>query len=113
MQSWATFGQAFADPRNLVVGPLAFVRGNETSRAGAVRAQGGRKFPLLVKVGHTVTVRLPPQFRHSAGLAYGSLPEGHVEVDDGHDTITFEACPEGEPNPSHAGGPVTFWGASS
>jgi hypothetical protein len=109
MQSWANFGQAFTDPSNLVVGPLAFVRGNETSRAATIEAYGGQKFPLLVKVGHTVTVQLPRQVRRMAGLAYGPLPKGHVQVDDGHDSITFEACPEGEPNPSHADGPVTFW----
>lgn len=109
MQSWADFGQAFADPSNLVVGPLAFVGGNETSSAATIRAFGGQKYPLLVKVGHTVTVQLSRPVRSTAGLAYGSLPQGKVQVDDAHDAITFVACPEGESNPSSAGGPVTFW----
>jgi hypothetical protein len=109
MQSWANFGQAFTDPSNLVVGPLVFVGGNVTSDAATVGAFGGQKYPLLVKVGHTVTVQLPRPVRFTAGLAYGSLPQGQVRVDDAHDTVTFEACPEGEANPSHAGGPVTFW----
>jgi hypothetical protein len=109
MQSWANFGQAFTDPNNLVVGPLIFVGGNETSSAATVEAYGGQKYPLLVKVGHTVTVQLPRHVRHTAGLAYGPLPEGQVQVDDAHDTITSEACPKGESNPGRAGGPVTFW----
>lgn len=109
MQSWANFGPAFADPRNLVVGPLVFVGGNETSSAATIWSFGGQKYQLLVKVGHTVTVQLPRQVRRTAGLAYGSLPEGQVQVDDAHDTITFIACPEGESNTSSAGGPVTFW----
>lgn len=109
MQSWADFGQAFTDPSNLVVGPLVFVGGNNTTDAATVWASDGQKYPLLVKIGHTVTVQLPAEFRSTAGLAYGSLPQGRVRVGDAHDTITFEACPEGEPNPSRAGGPVTFW----
>ena len=108
-QSWAKFGHAFTDPDNLVVGPLVFVGGNQTSSVATIRANGGQKYPVLVKVGHAVTVQLSREFRSTAGLAYGPLPDGQVRVDDAHDTITFLACPEDEPNTSSAGGPVTFW----
>ena len=102
MQSWGQFGQAFTDPRNLVVGPLVFAGGNVTTPAATVQAQGGWKYPVLVKVGHAVTVQIPGEVRRTAGLVYGS---GHIA----NDTITFVACPEGESNTSSAGGPVTFW----
>lgn len=45
MQSWADFGQAFTDPSNLVVGPLVFVGGTNTSDAATVWAYDGQKYP--------------------------------------------------------------------
>jgi len=104
MQSWGQFGQAFTDPDNVVVGPLVFTGGNVTTPAATVQAQGGSKYPVLVKVGHVVTVQLPGEVRRTAGLVYGP---GHSA----HDTIRFVACQRGEKksNTSSAGGPVTFW----
>ncbi len=99
-QSMADFGQAFTDPRNLVVGPLLLDGGNVPSPAATIQAQGGQKYPILVKAGHSVTVQLPREVRRTAGLEYGSLRDA--------DTITFIACPEGRSG-SSAGGPVTFW----
>jgi hypothetical protein len=77
-----------------------------------IRAFGGQKFPLLVKAGHTVTVQIPPAVKGSAGLGYGPLPQGGVELRDTHDTVTFIACTRDEPSYSYEGqplGPVTFW----
>jgi len=104
MQSWGQFGQAFTDPDNVIVGPLVFAGGNVTTPAATVQAQGGWKYPVLVKLGHAVTVQIPAAVRRTAGLVYGS---GHSA----HDTIRFVACPRGEKksNTSSAGGPVTFW----
>jgi len=104
MQSWGQFGQAFTDPDNVVVGPLVFAGGNVTTPAATVQAQGRWKYPVLVKLGHAVTVQIPGEVRRTAGLVYGS---GHSA----HDTIRFVACPRGEKksNTSSAGGPVTFW----
>jgi hypothetical protein len=83
--------------------------------ASVVRKFGGNKFPLLVKAGHTVTVRLSGGVEGLAGLAYGGLgkrrlPQGQVMLRDTADTMTFVACPPGGPSGSHADGEqVTFW----
>jgi hypothetical protein len=80
MQSGADFGPAFADPGNLVVGPLALVGGAEPTAAHVVRRHGGQKYPLLVRAGHTVRVRAEA----TARLAYGPLPQGELNLEDGH-----------------------------
>jgi hypothetical protein len=105
----ADFGPAFGDPSNLTVGPLLLVGGAEETAEAVVLAHDGQKFPLLVRAGHTVTVRLPRSVRQRAGLAYGSLPEGRVKVSDAYDSIRFIACNRDEPSGSKAEGPVTFW----
>jgi hypothetical protein len=109
MKSMADFGPAFADPRHLVVGPLLLVGGAEVTSEAVVLAHGGQKYPLLVKAGHTVIVRLPPESRSFAGLAYGPLPQGRLQVRHAHDEIMFVACDRDEPSGSRAGGRVTFW----
>jgi ferredoxin len=109
MRSMADFGPAFADPQNLVVGPLLLVGGAEITPEAVVLAHDGQKFPLLVKAGHTVTVDVPSSLRKTAGLAYGPCPEGAIKVEEAHDTITFVACGRDDPSGSTAGGPVTFW----
>jgi hypothetical protein len=109
MRSEADFGEAFADPSNLVVGPLLLIGGTEPTAEATILAHGGQKYPLLVKAGHSVTVELPGRVRETAGLAYGPFSEGRVRVRDAHDTITFVACRSDEPSGSTAGGPVTFW----
>jgi hypothetical protein len=105
----ADFGAAFADPNNLVVGPLLLVGGTEITSEGVVNAYDGQKFPLLVKAGHTVVVQLPRNVWRTAGLAYGSVPQGIVKVSDAYDSIRFLACDRDEPSGSRAGEPVTFW----
>jgi hypothetical protein len=76
-RSEASFPGAFTDPRNLVVGPLVLNGAGEPTPASVVREFGGNKFPLLVKAGHSVTLRLPRALRGFAGLAYGGLGRGH------------------------------------
>jgi hypothetical protein len=114
-RSEASFPGAFADSRNLVVGPLVLV-GAAYTPASAVRRFGGNKFPLLVKAGHTVTVRLSREVQGSAGLAYAGLgkrplPQGQqVTVRAAADTMRFVACPPDGPSASHADREeVTFW----
>jgi hypothetical protein len=117
-RSEASFPGAFTDPRNLVVGPLVLVGGAHTP-ASTVRDFGGNKFPLLVRSGHTVTVRLAQRGRRSAGLAYGQLPQGETKLRDTYRTVTFVACrPAPAPKEYRAEGPsgsyadgvaVTFW----
>jgi hypothetical protein len=84
-----------------------------------VREYGGNKFPLLVRAGHIVTVRLHRHWRHDAGLAYGPLPQGELKLRDTHHRVTFVACLPGKatgaydpdgPSASDASGvAVTFW----
>ncbi len=107
-QSSAKFPGAYADRRNLVVGPLAFVGGATFTTAETARRFEGNKFPVLVRAGHTVTVSVVPGARRTASLGYGPLPQGHVGPRDGHHTVTFVACSAAESR-SSAGGPVTFW----
>jgi hypothetical protein len=114
-RSEANFPRAFADPRNLVVGPLVLVGAGAYTPASVVRRFGGNKFPLLVKAGHRATVRLPRAVRRSAGLAYAGmgrrpLPGGEVQLRDTAKAMTFVACRPNGPSGSHAGAvQVTFW----
>jgi len=117
-RSEATFDGAFSDRRNLVVGPLVLSGGAYTD-AATVRQFGGNKFPLLVKAGHTVTVRVAKPAQALAGLAYGPLPQGENTLRDTYDAVTFEACAPGEPSREYSdegpsgsyadGENVTFW----
>jgi len=123
-RSEASFPGAFSARGNLVVGPLVLIGGAYTP-ASVVREFGGNKFPLLVKAGHTVTVRLARGARRSAGLTYGGLgrgrlPQGRqVKLRDAADSMSFVACRPGKPTPEYRpegpsgsaadGEPVTFW----
>ena len=122
-RSEASFPGAHGDPRNLAVAPLVLV-GAAYTPASVVREFGGNKFPLLVKAGHKVTVRLAREVRPFAGLAYAGLgnrplPQGPVRLHDTADTMTFVACRPGRPSENYRPeGPsesyigeeqVTFW----
>ena len=117
-RSEAEFPGGFTSRRNLVVGPLSLIGGAFTD-PGTVREFGGNKFPLLVKAGHTVTIRLPKQARRSAGLGYGPVAQGKNTLRDTYRTVTFVACRPGKPPPRYSPhGPsgsyadetaVTFW----
>ena len=116
-RSEADFPGAFTSPDNLVVGPLVLVGGAYTD-PDTVGEFGGDKFPLLVKAGHTVTVRLAGHAR-SAGLAYGPLPQGETRLRDTYRSVTFVACrpgrasrrydPDGPSGSDADGVAVTFW----
>jgi hypothetical protein len=118
MRSEAQFRSAFTDPRNLIVGPLVLVGGAYTAES-TVRESGGNKFPLLVKAGHTVTVRLAGRGRSVAGLGYGPRPQGQSRMRDTYTRVTFVACrpgkaprrynPNGPSGSSADGTAVTFW----
>jgi hypothetical protein len=105
----------FTSPRNLIVGPLAFIGAGGTP--GVVPNSTGtevfQKFPLLVRNGHKVTVELSPSTRRGVGLAYGPLPQGETYLRDTHRVVTFIACRHGQRSGSSADGrPVTFWSGS-
>jgi hypothetical protein len=105
-RSEADFPGAFRNPHNLVVGPLVLVGGAYTDPI-TVRAFGGNKFPLLVKAGHTVTVRIARRGRTVAGLAYGPMPEGERKLSDTYRSVTFVACRRGRASRRRVA--VTFW----
>ena len=108
MQSGASFPGAFENPRNLVVGPLVITGARGTPAFST--AAHGNKFPLLVRIGHRVTLELSPRTRRGAGLAYGPLPQGDIGVRKAHRVVTFIACKDGEGSASDVDGkPVTFW----
>jgi hypothetical protein len=112
MRSEARFPGAFADPRNLVVGPLVLVGGAEPTPRSTIRQFGGQKFPLLLEDGHKVTVRIAASARPVAGLAY--IPHsyrGRRQTLRGADrSITFLACRRTEKSGSAADhAAVTFW----
>jgi hypothetical protein len=118
-RSEANFPGAFTSPRNLVVGPLVLIGGAYTDPSTA-REFGGNKFPLLVKAGHSVTVRLARPGRQSFALGYGPLPQRRqLKPRDGYDSVTFVACRAGKPTQRYSpNGPsgsyadgvaVTFW----
>jgi hypothetical protein len=112
-RSFASFPGAFTNPSNLVVGPLVLMGAGEATPASVVREFGGNKFPLLVKEGRRVTVRIIGEARRVAGLAYGGLgrrplPQGEIRLSDAAHSLTFVACSRG--SGSFADGePVTFW----
>jgi hypothetical protein len=114
-RSEANFPGAFADARNLVVGPLALVGAGSYTPASVVRRFGGNKFPLLVKAGHRVTLRLSRAVQRSAGLAYAgmgrrALPGGEVQLRDTAQAMTFVACRRKGASGSRAGAEqITFW----
>jgi hypothetical protein len=87
-RSEAGFPGAYDSPHNLVAGPLAMVGAGDFTAAPTVREYGGNKFPLLVRTGHTATVRVA----RPARLFYAGRTAR---------TITFAAC--------RRGGPITFW----
>lgn len=114
-RSSAPFPRAFTNPRNLIVGPLAFIGAGGTPSvvSNSTGTEVFQKFPLLVRNGHRVTVELSPSTRRRAGLAYGPLPEGETYLRDTHRVVTFIACRHGQRSGSSADGrPVTFWSGS-
>ena len=110
-RSEAEFGGAFVDPTNVVVGPFVLVGGARLTTAEVLASFDGQKFPVLVRAGHAVTLRVPEGARGHVSLGYGPLPQGYVQYDDGHPAVTFTACPPGGRSSSNAGPdePVTFW----
>jgi hypothetical protein len=107
MQSGASFPGAFSSSRNVVVGPLAMIGARGTPPFSS--SFHGQKFPLLVKVGHRVTLELSITTRRGAALGYGPLPQGDVGLREAHRVITFIACRRGASDSEADGKPVTFW----
>jgi hypothetical protein len=101
-QSEARFPHAFSSADNLVIGPLSMIGAGRETPAATVEEFDGNKFPVVVRAGHTVTVKVAPT---SAGsLEYGGRRESRK--------ITFTACGRARASSRADGQPVTFWSGS-
>lgn len=101
-RSFAQFPAAFADPANLVVGPFVLVAAALPTPAATAEELGGQKYPVLVREGHTATVRVPEDATQLVSLGYGPLPQGEIRYEEGHQAVAFTACgPESRR--------ITFW----
>lgn len=111
-QSGASFPGAYTSRDNLAVGPLAMIGAGRYTSSATVREFGGNKFPVLVRVGHTVTLALSRRANRSASLFYASGSGGaltETRVRDGRRAITFRACSARRAASDADGEPVTFW----
>ena len=106
-QSFAGFGGAYDDPRNLVVGPLAGVGARAQDYDGAYEGRYRWKMPMLMRPGRRATVRIGAA---AAGFARLSFGTGHWNFARSHRRVTFVGC-----SASKAGSPIgggrraTFW----
>jgi hypothetical protein len=91
--------------RSVVVGPLAFValRYAATQPAVDFRPRGGRyqglKVLVVVEVGATVTLVVPPAERRHLALLYDPAAwreDNHYRIADGDPAVTFRSCPPGQ-----------------
>lgn len=98
-----------ADPRNLVVGPLALLHAGRTLEYAP--AVGGNKLFVVVRGGHRVTLELSRLTRQGAGLGFGFSPNhGDVRLGDTRRIVTFRACRRGESSDSLLDSwPVSGW----
>ena len=113
-QSGAGFPNAYTNPANLIVGPVAIVGGVGAGKlTAAVIEQDGRgswKMPVLVRAGHTATITIRPSGRRDARLAYSHAVGGPPTIHNvPYDEVTFVACNEQRSQSSSDGEPVTFW----
>ena len=105
-QSGAGFPGAYADPGNLVVGPFAWMGANRQNFDGAYGGAYRWKQPVLVRPGHTVTLRIAAAARDFARLTYTATGWSFSRA---VRTVVFEACSRSKAQSRADGRPVTFW----
>ena len=106
-QSFAGFAGAYADSRNLVVGPLAWVGARAQDYDGSYEGRYRWKMPMLMKPGRRATVRIGAA---AAGFARLSFGTGHWDFARSHRRVTFAGCPAAEAgSPIGGGRRATFW----
>jgi hypothetical protein len=67
------------------------------------------KSPVLLRAGHTVTIKITGDARRSTGFV-GFGGHGGTTLADSRGTVTFTACGRHQSSGSSVGGqPVTFW----
>jgi hypothetical protein len=107
-QSTAGFPHAYSDPTNVVVGPLAWIGAQRNAGYDGAYELGYRwKNPVLVRPGHTVTMRIGAAAKDFAGLAYDH--DGGWRYADSERTVVFNACSRSKASSRVDGRPVTFW----
>lgn len=100
-QSQASFpGDSFTSANNLVIGPLSMIGAGREVSTSTVKQFDGQKFAVLVRAGHTVTVKV-------SRTSSGSLTHGRNRA--GSRKITFRACGAAKAASEAGGEPVTFW----
>jgi hypothetical protein len=107
-QSGAGFPGAYGDPTNLSIGPLAWLGARRGNSDGAYKDVFRWKQPVLLKPGHTATLKIGTSARGFAGLAYGHHGEGWSFAST-VGRVRFSACPSSTAQSRTDGKPVTFW----
>ena len=105
-QSGASFPGAYGDRGNLVVGPFAWMGARRQDGDGANGDTYRWKQPVLVRPGHTVTLRGGAAARGFARLTYTAAGWSFSRA---VRTVVFKACPAAKAHSTTDGRPVTFW----
>jgi hypothetical protein len=105
-QSGAGFTGPYTDPGSLVVGPFAWLGAKRRGVDGAYRSTYRWKQPVLVKPGHTVTLKIAARARDLAGVTFGG---GDWSFRKTYSVVVFHACPASKAMSQADGKPVTFW----
>ena len=105
-QSGSGFTGPYTDPGSLVVGPFAWLGARRRGVDGALEDTYRWKQPVLVKPGHTVTLKIAARARAVAGLTFGG---GDWSFRKTYAVVVFHACPASKAISLADGEPVTFW----
>jgi hypothetical protein len=107
-QSEAAFPRAYRSPVNMVVGPLAWIGAHNNAGYDGAYESGYRwKNPVVVRPGHTVTMRIGAAAKTFAGLTYDH--DGGWSFGKAERTVVFKACSRARAASRVDGKPVTFW----
>jgi hypothetical protein len=109
IQSGASFSHAFTDPRNVAVGPFAFVnlRDAATQSHDNIQQHGGWKSPAVLRIKHRAVVTIDKDARPYARLDY---THSDARFRDLPHTVRYVACKKPSEAISNSDGkPVTFW----
>jgi hypothetical protein len=109
IQSGAGFSHAFTDPRNVAVGPFAFVnlRDAGTQSRESIKQHGGWKSPAVLRIKHRAVVTIDKDARPYARLDYTHFDARFRDLPH---TVRYVACKKRSEAISNSDGkPITFW----
>lgn len=102
----------FQTKDSVVVGPLSFPTLAVYAPAAVLDNRAPwfwMKSPVIVRAGHTVTIKIAGDARRSTGFV-GFGGRGGTTLADSRGIVTFTACGRHQSSGSSVGGqPVTFW----